>query len=81
VIAKEQVPTAMNQHATTQESLGAVYSVFLTAAVAMQWHSTHISAAMNQHSTIEELLATVFSAWSMPSGYQWDKFRAYFSNS
>jgi hypothetical protein len=31
--------------------------------------------ATNPDATMEELLEAVFSAWSMPSGYEWDKFR------
>jgi hypothetical protein len=54
--ANKQVPTAMNQHATAEELLEAVFSVVRKSAVVTQWRGKHISAAMNQHSATEELL-------------------------
>jgi hypothetical protein len=41
----KQVPTAMKQHATTEELLGAVFSVVPAMTVATQWRSKHASAA------------------------------------
>jgi hypothetical protein len=43
--ANKQVPTAMNQHATTEELLEAVFSVVMAMTVAMQLRSKHASAA------------------------------------
>jgi hypothetical protein len=70
VITYKQVPTATTQHATTDVLLEVAFPVVRAAAV------VYISVAMNQHSTAEELLEMVFSTWSVPRGYQWDKFRA-----
>jgi hypothetical protein len=43
-MANKQVPTAVNQHATTEELLEAVFSVVLAMIVAMQWCSKRASA-------------------------------------
>jgi hypothetical protein len=45
VIKNEQAPTAMNQHVTMEELLEVVFSVVCAMVLAMQWHSTHVSAA------------------------------------
>jgi hypothetical protein len=44
----------INQNATKEELLEAVFSVVHAAATAMQWCSKHVSAAMNQHSIIQQ---------------------------
>jgi hypothetical protein len=44
-MANKQVPTATNQHGTTEELLKAVFSVVRTVAVAMQRRGKHIFAA------------------------------------
>jgi hypothetical protein len=66
----------MNQHATTDESFEAVFSVVRAMDIATQWCAKHVSAPMNRHATTEELLEMVFSTQSVPRGYLWDKFRA-----
>jgi alkylhydroperoxidase/carboxymuconolactone decarboxylase family protein YurZ len=48
MIANKQVPTAMNQLATTEELLEVAFSVVCAAAFAMQWRGKHISAATVQ---------------------------------
>jgi hypothetical protein len=44
-IANKQVRMAMNQHATIEEMLEAVFSVVCAAAVAMQQRNKYVSAA------------------------------------
>jgi hypothetical protein len=70
MITNKQAPMTMNQHAKTEELLEAVFSVVCAMVITMQRCNNHVSAA-----TMEELLEAVFAAWSMPSGYEWDKFR------
>jgi hypothetical protein len=53
-------------HATIEELSEVVFSVVRATTVAMQRHDKHA------FTTMEEL----FSMWSMPKGYQWNKFRA-----
>jgi hypothetical protein len=48
VIANRQVPTATNQHATTEELLEAVFSVDRAAAVAAQRRGKHVSATTDE---------------------------------
>jgi alkylhydroperoxidase/carboxymuconolactone decarboxylase family protein YurZ len=71
MIANKQVPMAMNQHATTEKLLEAVFFVVHTVAAAMQWHGKHIYVATNRDVTTEVLLETVFSTRSVQRVYMW----------
>jgi hypothetical protein len=57
---------AMDMDATTEKQLEAVFSMVHTLTVTMKQRGKHAST------TIEDL----FSTWSMPKGYQQNKFRA-----
>jgi hypothetical protein len=70
MITNKQAPTKMNKHAKTEELLEAVFSMVCAMVITMQRCNNHVSVA-----TMEELLEAVFAAWSMPSGYERDKFR------
>jgi hypothetical protein len=45
MITNKQVPTATNQHTTTEELLEAMFPVVCTATVATQCRGKHASAA------------------------------------
>jgi hypothetical protein len=65
----------MNLHAKTEELLEAVFSVVSAVAITMQRCGNHVSVVTKPDATMEQLLKAVFSAWSMPCGYEWDKFQ------